>query len=220
MTSFEALPHTTIKRHAERGDYDRQTVNNILDCMPLAHVGFATDGQPFVIPALQVRIDDMLYLHGSRGSRLMAVAAAGKPLSISVAIMDGLVLARSIANTSMNYRSVVLFGRGIALENVDDKRTVLKRFTERLLPGRWDDARQPTAAELEATAVVAVPLIEASAKVRTGGPADLAEDMDMTNWAGVIPLIPQLGAPELAANSRFAGTLPVYMAQIPVPGRH
>jgi nitroimidazol reductase NimA-like FMN-containing flavoprotein (pyridoxamine 5'-phosphate oxidase superfamily) len=219
MTSFEPLPHTTIKRHADRGDYDRQTVYDILDSMPLAHVGFIDHGRPVVIPTLQVRIDDKLYLHGSRGGRRMRIASAGAPLSISVAIMDGLVLARSIANTSMNYRSVVLFGQGTEIDELDRKRAVLKHFTDRLMPGRWDDARQPNDDELRATAVVGVPIVEASAKVRTGGPVDEAEDMQMANWAGIVPLHNTFGAPELADDSQFEGDLPAYLRELPVPGR-
>lgn len=150
---------------------------------------------PVVLPMLYARADDVLLLHGAAGSRLLSYIATGEPVSVSVAILDGLVLAKSVFHHSVNYRSVVVFGRGRLLEDPTEKLNALATLTERLTPGRWAVARPPNAGELKATAVVAVAIESASAKVRSGPPSDAADDLALPVWAGVLPVQPMIGAP-------------------------
>ncbi len=174
-----------IKREPQRGRYDRETVEAILDEALISHLGFAVDGQPFVIPTLHARVGDVVYVHGSSASRMMRRLDAGTPVCLTATIFDGLVLAKSVFNHSVNYRSVVLFGTARAAE---DKREALRALTEQLAPGRWDEARQPTEQELKATSILALPIDEASAKVRNGPEEDEPEDVDLPVWAGVVPV--------------------------------
>jgi len=178
-----------------RGQYEREEIYEIVDAGLICHVGFVQDGQPFVIPTLHARDGDTLFLHGSSASRLMKYAGAGGAVCVTVTHVDGIVLARSIFNHSINYRSAVLFGKGRLLTEPAEKMAALALFTERLLPGRWDDAREPNRKELKATAVVAIPIDSASAKVRTGPPHDDDEDLELPVWAGVLPMRQQFGAP-------------------------
>lgn len=190
-TRAKAAPssRTRVRRINERGRYDRETVDAILDAGLIAHLGFVDDGQPFVIPTLHARIDDHLYVHGSSASRTLRHLAEGIPACVTVTLVDGIVLARSVFEHSMNYRSVVVLGTATAVEGADEKNEALKAFTEKLLPGRWGDARVPTATELKATSVLRLRLDEASAKVRTGGPGDGdSPDAKLDVWAGHIPL--------------------------------
>ncbi len=176
-----------MKREPHRGAYDRETIDAILDEALLCHLGFQVDGQPYVIPTLHARVGDRLYVHGSAASRMLRHAASGMPMCATVTLFDGLVLARSVFNHSVNYRSVVVFGTA-TLVGDDDKRAALRALTEQLAPGRWDEARQPTAKELKATSILSLPLDEASAKVRTGAEEDDPEDRDLPVWAGVVPV--------------------------------
>jgi len=186
---------TRVVREAERGVYDRETVYRILDEGFLCHVGFVADGQPFVIPTSYGRKGAILYIHGSAASRMLRQASGGTPVCITVTLLDGLVLARSVFNHSMNYRSVVILGKAALVENPEEKLAALRALSEHILPGRWDDARQPNERELKATSVLRVPIEEFSAKVRTGPPIDDAEDYSFPTWAGVIPLEMKAGAP-------------------------
>jgi uncharacterized protein len=179
---------TTVKRHPERGAYDREVIDAILDEALICHVGFALDGQPYVIPTIHARDGDVLYLHGSPGSRMLRNLRAGIDACVTVTLLDGLVLARSVYNHSMNYRSVVVIGRAREVTERDEKLRAMHRVVEHILPGRWEDARQPSEQEIKATTILALPLDEASAKIRSGAPTDEADDLGLPVWAGVLPL--------------------------------
>ena len=176
-----------IKREPQRARYDRETIDAILDEALLCHLGFEIDGQPYVIPTLHARVGDTLYIHGSAASRMLRHAASGAPVCATVTLFDGLVLARSVFNHSVNYRSVVVFGTATLVDG-DEKLEALRALTEQLAPGRWDEARQPTDKELKATWILSLLLDEASAKVRTGAEEDEPEDLDLPVWAGVVPV--------------------------------
>ena len=179
--------HLRVKREPQRGVYDRDAIAAILDEALYCHLGFEDGGQPYVIPTLHARVGDRLYVHGSAASRMLRTAAAGARVCVTVTLLDGLVLAKSVFNHSINYRSVVVLGTATLVEG-DEKLEALRAFTEHVAPGRWDEARQPTALELKATWILSLPLDEASAKVRTGGPEDEPEDRDLPVWAGVVPV--------------------------------
>ena len=179
---------TRVIRESERGVYDRETVYRILDDGFLCHVGFAVDGQPFVIPTSYGRKDSNLYIHGSAASRMLRQLKQSVPVCVTVTLLDGLVLARSVFNHSMNYRSVVILGKATLVDDPDEKLGALRILAEHIIRGRWDDARQPNEKELKATSVLRVPIEEFSAKVRTGPPIDDEEDYSFPTWAGVIPL--------------------------------
>ncbi len=186
---------TRVVREPQRAVYDRATIYDILDEGFICHVGFAIDGQPYVIPTSYGRKDDMLYIHGSAASRMLRHANSGVPVCVTVTLLDGLVLARSIFNQSMNYRSVVVLGTAFAIEDVDEKLAALHALSEHILPCRWQDARQPNEQELKATTVLRLPIEEFSAKVRQGPPVDDEEDYSFPTWAGVIPLDVVAGSP-------------------------
>ena len=179
---------TRVVREPQRAVYDRATIYDILDEGFICHVGFAIDGQPYVIPSSYGRKDDMLYIHGSAASRMLRHANSGVPVCVTVTLLDGLVLARSIFNHSMNYRSVMVLGTAFAIEGLDEKLAALHALSEHILSGRWKDARQPNEQELKATTVLRLPIEEFSAKVRQGPPIDDEEDYSFSTWAGVIPL--------------------------------
>jgi len=195
MTDYPPTDRTRVRRLPDRGHYDRETIYAILDEALVCHVAFVEDGRPFVIPTLHARVGDALLLHGAPASRLLKHLAAGGEVSVAATIADGLVLAKSVFHHSVNYRSVVLFGHGAPVEGDAAKLAALEAFTEKLLPGRWSEARVPNAAELKATAVIRVAIEEASAKIRTGGPKDDPEDLALDVWAGVIPLSLVRGEP-------------------------
>jgi len=186
---------TRVVREAHRGVYDRETVYRILDEGFLCHVGFAVDGQPFVIPTSYGRQGANLYIHGSAASRMLKQMKDGVPVCITVTLLDGLVLARSVFNHSMNYRSVVILGKATLVEEPNEKLAALRVLSEHILPGRWDDSRQPNERELKQTSVLRVPIEEFSAKVRTGPPIDDEEDYSFPTWAGVLPLEMKAGEP-------------------------
>ncbi|WP_370152893.1 pyridoxamine 5'-phosphate oxidase family protein [Ferrovibrio sp.] len=188
-------PRSRVRRVADRGHYDAATLHAILDAAHVCHVGFVQDGQPVVIPTACWREGDHLYIHGSTKSRMAMALAEGIPACVTVTLLDGLVLARSAFHHSMNYRSVVAFGR---FEKLDDaaKLAALEAFTEHLAPGRWAEIRGPNRQEFKATMVLRLPLTEASAKIRRGPPKDDAEDMALPVWAGVLPFAAGFGRPE------------------------
>jgi uncharacterized protein len=186
---------TRVVREAHRAVYDRETVYRILDEGFLCHVGFAVDGQPFVIPTSYGRLDANLYIHGSAASRMLRQMKEGLPVCVTVTLLDGLVLARSVFNHSMNYRSVVILGKATLVEDPIEKVEALRVLSEHILPGRWDDARQPNERELKQTSVLCLPIEEFSAKVRTGPAIDDEEDYAFPTWAGVIPLEMKAGKP-------------------------
>jgi nitroimidazol reductase NimA-like FMN-containing flavoprotein (pyridoxamine 5'-phosphate oxidase superfamily) len=186
---------TTVKRHPERGAYDRATIDAILDEGLICHLGFVSDGRPFVIPTIHARDGDTLYIHGSPGSRMLRAAKDGVDICVTVTLLDGLVLARSVYNHSMNYRSVVVLGRARELTERDEKIRAMHRVVEHVVPGRWADARQPNDAEIKGTTILALPLDEASAKIRTGPPTDDDADLDLPVWTGTIPLRIQASEP-------------------------
>jgi uncharacterized protein len=179
---------TRVVRMPQRGVYDHETVHRILDEGIVCHLGYVLDGQPFVIPTMYSRDGDQLYIHGSAASRTIRQLGAGIPVCVTVTLTDGAVLARSVFHHSMNYRSVVALGVASLVESPAEKLEALRGFTEKLLPGRWAEARQPTEQELKATSVLKLPLTEVSAKVRTGPPVDDEADYALPVWAGVIPL--------------------------------
>ncbi len=185
-----ASSRTRVRRLPERGRYDRGTIDAVLDAGLVGHLGFVSDGQPFVIPTLHARIGDEVYVHGSSASRTLRQLSDGIPACLTVTLLDGVVLARSVFEHSMNYRSVVVLGTATAVTERDEKLAALEAFTEKLLPGRWAEARPPTPTELKATSILRMPLDEASAKIRDGGPEDGdTPDAALDVWAGHVPLV-------------------------------
>ena len=217
-----ALPpsdRVRLRRKRERGSYDRGVIDAILDEALIAHLGIVDgEGQPFVIPTLHARSGDLVYCHGSTASRTLRALAAGAPACLTVSLVDGLVLARSAMHHSANYRSAMLIGRATVVEDLDEKRTALRAVVEHIVPGRWDDVRPPTENELAATSVLAIPIDEVSAKVRSGGPMDDEEDYALPAWAGVIPLASSVGAPEADARLRAGLAPPPYVTGYRRPG--
>jgi hypothetical protein len=185
---FSKTKRTTLKRLAKRGVYDRNSIYEILDEGFICHVGFAVDGKPVVIPTGYARVENQLYIHGSQASRMLRTLSEGVDICVTVTLVDGLVLARSAFHHSINYRSVVTFGRASLVEDPEIKLAALFAFSEHVIPGRWNEVRAPTPEELKATSVLSLELTEASAKVRTGPPLDDEDDYSLPVWAGVIPL--------------------------------
>jgi len=185
---YEPTERTTIKRLPARGSFDRKVVHEILDEGMICHLGFVVDGQPFVIPTIYVRIDETLYVHGSPASRMLRTLEQGVPACVTVTHVDGLVLARSAFHHSMNYRSVVVLGTATAVSDQTKKHGVLHALSDHLIRGRWEEIRHPSADELRRTLVLAIPIEEASAKIRVGPPSDDEEDYALPVWAGVLPL--------------------------------
>jgi len=202
-------PRTRVVRESDRGVYNRETLNRILDEGFLCHVGFVVDGQPFVIPTSYGRDGDTLYIHGSAASRMLRNLDKGIPVCVTVTLLDGLVLARSVFNHSMNYRSVVILGTATLISNPQEKLAALLILSEHILPGRWADARQPNEKELKATSVLRIPIDEFSAKVRIGPPIDDEPDYTFPTWAGVIPLETAVGTP--IRDERCERELPEYL---------
>jgi nitroimidazol reductase NimA-like FMN-containing flavoprotein (pyridoxamine 5'-phosphate oxidase superfamily) len=192
---YTPTPRTRLVREADRAVYDHDTVYRILDEGFLCHVGFALEGQPFVIPTSYGRKDDRLFIHGSAASRMLRQMKEGVPVCVTVTLLDGLVLARSIFNHSMNYRSVVVLGKATLVDDPAEKIEALRLLSEHIIPGRWADSRQPNERELKATSVLRVPIEEFSAKVRSGPVVDDEEDYSFPTWAGVVPLEMKVGEP-------------------------
>jgi uncharacterized protein len=188
MQTLQQTSRTTVKRLPKRADYNRETINQILDEGFVCHVGFVVDGQPFVIPTGYARVDNCIYIHGSAASRMLRSLSTGIDVCFTVTIVDGIVLARSAFHHSMNYRSVVVFGKAIPIEEPAEKMEALFALSEHIIPGRWKDVREPNEQEMKATLVLKLPLEEASAKIRTGPPLDDEEDYKIPVWSGVLPL--------------------------------
>jgi uncharacterized protein len=198
---------STVKRLPARGVYDRAVIHQILDAGMVCHLGFVVGGQPFVIPTTYVRIGDALYVHGSPASRMLQSLEQGVAACVAVTLVDGLVLARSAFHHSINYRSVVVFGTGTLVSDPEEKLGALKALTDHLVPGRWQDIRQPSPQELKRTLVLAGPIDEASAKIRVGPPLDDDEDYQLNMWAGVVPLELVAGTP--VPDPRLSPGIPV-----------
>jgi nitroimidazol reductase NimA-like FMN-containing flavoprotein (pyridoxamine 5'-phosphate oxidase superfamily) len=209
---FPPTSRTRVVREANRAVYDRETIYQILDAAFVCHVGFSADGQPFVIPTMFARVGDAIFFHGSAASRMLRGLGDGLPVCITVTLIDGLVLARSVFNHSMNYRSVVALGLATLIQEPSEKLQALRVFTEKLIPGRWNDARQPNEQELKATSILKLPLTEVSAKVRTGAVEDDAEDYALNVWAGIIPMHLAVDAPQRDDRCDPAIPTPVYAA--------
>ena len=220
MSELKQTERTELGRHPERGVFGRERVYEILDEGLVCHVGFAVGGKPYVIPTGYVRHGDNLYVHGAAASRMMNVLRAGVDVCVTVTLLDGLVLARSAFSHSMNYRSVVVFGRARVVESEDEKNAALEAFTEHVCRGRWAEVRWPTPEELAATTVVALPLSEASAKGRTGPPVDDEEDYALPVWAGVLPLSVEPGEPAPDPRLPEATPLPDYVESFDLAERN
>jgi uncharacterized protein len=210
--SLTPTERTRVVREPQRGVYDRETIYKILDEGLVCHVGFSANEQPFVIPTLYARIGDAIYFHGSAASRMLRGVSEGVSICLTVTLTDGIVLARSVFNHSMNYRSVVALGKATLVDAPQEKVEALRAFTEKILPDRWDDARQPNEKELKATSILRLPLTEVSAKVRVGPPEDDAPDYALPVWAGVIPLQTVAGAPIRDQRCDLGIPFPAYAA--------
>jgi len=208
-----------LRRKRHRGSHERGVIDAILDEALIAHLGIVDeDGQPFVIPTLHARSGDVVYCHGSTASRTLRALASGAPACLTVSLIDGLVLARAAMHHSANYRSAMLIGRATIVEDLGEKRAALRAVVEHIVPGRWDDVRAPSENELSATAVLAIPIDEASAKVRSGGPVDDEEDYALPAWAGVIPLASEIRAPQPDQRLRAGIATPPYVTGYRRPG--
>jgi nitroimidazol reductase NimA-like FMN-containing flavoprotein (pyridoxamine 5'-phosphate oxidase superfamily) len=200
-----------VRRLAERGSFELDLINTIIDEALICHVGFTADGKPVVIPTIHTRVDDQLYLHGAPANHMLRSISDGIDACVTITLIDGLVLARSAFHHSMNYRSVVVFGRATVVDDPDEKRRAFDALVEHVVRGRSVDARPPTDAEMRKTLLVKLPITEASAKVRTGGPIDDDEDLAMPIWAGVVPCAISFGTPEPDAG--VTANAPAYAAQ-------
>ncbi len=211
MSQFTPTDRTTLHRRSTRGSYDRAVVEAILDEGLYCHVGFVVDGQPYVIPTIHARVNDQLYIHGSSASRMLRTLKEGVPMCVTVTILDGLVLARSAFHHSMNYRSVMVLGMAHEVTDTTEKNDAVKAIVEHVVPQRWNDVRWPTEQELKATSVLRIPLEEVSAKIRTGPPIEDEEDLQLSCWAGELPLrlLPQAPLPDSYLSSEI--TLPDYV---------
>lgn len=206
-----------VRRHSERGRYDRATVDAILDEGLVCHLGVVIDGMPRVLPTLYARDGDVLYLHGAPAAAILN-GGREEPVCLAVSLIDGLVMARSVNNHSVNYRSVVVYGRPSVITDRDEKLHALRVVVEHVCPGRWDDARRPSAAELAGTLVMRLGLDEVSAKVREGGPVDRPEDVSLPVWAGVVPLRTDAGVPEPDPDVPAGTAVPGYLSGYTRPG--
>jgi uncharacterized protein len=208
-----------LRRKRERGSYEREAIDAILDEALIAHVGIVDEhGQPFVTPTLHARRGDLVYVHGAVASRTLRTLARSAPICLTVSLIDGLVLARSALHHSANYRSAMLIGEARSVEDPAEKSAALEAVVEHIVPGRWPDVRWPNENELKATAVLALEIDEASAKIRTGGVVDEEEDYALGGWAGVIPLLSTPGVPEPDARLRAGIEVPLYASAYRRPG--
>jgi hypothetical protein len=201
-----ASDRVRVRRQPARANYDRATVNAILDEALVCHVGLLDREQPYAMPTLHARDGDVVYIHGSSASRHQRLLGSGVPICLTATLIDGVVLARSAFHHSVNYRSVVLLGNATAITDADEKRRALKCFVEKVAPGRWPEVRPPSPRELKATGVLSIPIAEASAKIRTGPPIDDPDDLALDVWAGVIPLELSRGEAERAPD--MSGDVP------------
>lgn len=212
MDSSIQTPRTTVLRSRDRGRYERETVNAIIDEALICHVGFSVDGQPYVLPTTHARIEDRLYVHGSMANRMLKNMKAGFPVCITMTLIDGLVLARSAFHHSMNYRSAVILGVAREVTDEQEKRAAFDALVNHVVPGRTADVRAADAQELKATSVLCLPITEASAKVRRGPPIDAEEDYALKCWAGVLPLQLQPGHPIDDPRLEFGTPVPAAVA--------
>jgi len=208
---------TRVKRLPKRASYDCAAIYSILDTALVCHVGFAIDGQPYVIPTLHVRIADRLYIHGSAASRMLGAAAAGTPLAVTVTHIDGLVLARSAFHHSVNYRSAVILGAATLVVDPAEKFAVMKGLIDHVAPGRWNHIRLPNEKELAATSVLSIPIVEASAKLRSGDPLDDEADYALPIWCGQIPFATKTLAPVSDARLDASTPIPVHVTEYLLP---
>lgn len=208
---FTPTPRSNIKRLPQRGEYDRATIYQILDEGLICYVSFAIDNQPYVIPTAYGRIADTLYIHGSPASRMLRTLQQGVEVCVNVTLLYGLVLARSAFHHSMNYRSVVVFGTATTVQDPQEKLAALHAFTEQIIPGRWAEVRSPSPQEIAGTLVLSLPLVEASAKVRSGAPIDDEADYQLPVWAGELPLQLVASAPIADPRLRSEIELPTYV---------
>jgi hypothetical protein len=213
MPEFPKTKRNQVRRLPKRAEYRKEAIFKIIDEALICHVGFEQQGQPFVIPTIHTRWEDTIYLHGATLSRMLQHIRAGNPLCVEITLLDGIVFARSVFHSSMNYRSVVLFGTGRLVDTDDEKLRALEALIKHVVPGRWEEARKPNQKELASTTVVAIHIDSASAKIRTGPPVDDEEDYQLPVWAGVLPL--QLQALEPIADARLEEgiSVPKYVMQ-------
>jgi nitroimidazol reductase NimA-like FMN-containing flavoprotein (pyridoxamine 5'-phosphate oxidase superfamily) len=206
MTAPAPSARTTVRRLPARAAYERATIDAILDEAVFCHVGFVAERQPYVIPTIHARAGDRLYLHGSAASRMLRTLADGVPVCVTATLLDGLVLARSAFHHSLNYRSVVILGTATEVTEPAERLAALEAIVEHVVPGRWHEVRGPSERELRLTKVLSLPIAEASAKVRTGGPLDDEEDLDWPCWAGVLPLglVPLAPVPDVRLAAGIA----------------
>jgi nitroimidazol reductase NimA-like FMN-containing flavoprotein (pyridoxamine 5'-phosphate oxidase superfamily) len=212
--AFEVTSRNRLLRLAKRAEYDRQAIYDIVDAALICHVAYVIDGQPYVIPTLHARDGDTLLLHGHGTSRTLEHAGAGNPVCVGITHTDGIVLARSMFNHSINYRSVAIYGNGRAITDSGEKTDALYRFSEKIVPGRWNDVRPMSEQELKATAVVAIDIEQASAKIRTGEPKDEPEDLGFPAWAGVIPIAEVYGTPAPEQHVPADSPVPPYISEL------
>ena len=215
---IEPTERTRLRRRAERGSYDRSVIHAILDEGLVGQLGFAIDGHPWTVPMVYGRIDDVVYVHGAAANHALRALTGGIEVCLGVTLLDGLVVARSAFHMSLNYRSVMLFGIATRVDDPERKRAAMQAMVEHVVPGRTPDVRPPSALELKATLVLELAIVEASAKVRTGGPVDEPEDLALTTWAGEIPLSLHAGAPIADEHVRPGITAPAYARRYQRPG--
>lgn len=214
-----ATARTTLKRHPERGAFEVEQIHAILDEAFVCHVGFTTEHGPAVIPTTYGRVGNTLYLHGSPASRMLRNLKAGLPVCVTVTLIDALVLARSTYHHSMNFRSVVVYGTAVEVKDLDEKAAALASFVEHIVPGRTAQARPATEGELRGTLVLALPLTEASAKIRTGPPLDDDADLGLPVWGGTLPTSVTFGAPEADEHTPAGLEAPTYLTAYARPTR-
>lgn len=211
MREFPRTEKSTVKRLPKRGFYDEETIYKILDEGIICHISFVLNNQPYIIPTAYVRIGDNIYIHGAKANKMMNALNERTNACIAVTLLDGYVLARSAFHHSMNYRSVVLFGKGKIVAEREEKLMALREFSEHLIPGRWDDVRKPNDKELSATIVLKFSIEEASAKIRTGKPIDDKEDYELNIWAGIVPFKFKTGEPVRDEQLKESISLPDYL---------
>ena len=210
MKTYPISNRSRVKRISNKSDYSKETVHAIIDEALFCHLGIIHDGKPVVIPTIHARMGDHIVFHGSNASRLLKISNNNE-ICVTITLLDGLVMARSLFNSSMNYRSAVIFGKGEIIKDHNERMAAFKSITDHIAPGRWDDARQPNNSELKQTSVVRMPIDEASAKISVGPPDDEDEDYALDYWAGVIPINQTYGEPESDPILQEGITIPGYL---------
>ncbi len=210
MKTYPISNRNRVKRISNKSDYSKETVHAIIDEALFCHLGIIHNGKPVVIPTIHARMGNHIVFHGSNASRLLKISNNNE-ICVTITLLDGLVMARSLFNSSMNYRSAVIFGKGEIIKDHDERMAAFKSITDHIAPGRWDDARQPNNSELKQTSVVRMPIDEASAKISVGPPDDEDEDYALDYWAGVIPINQTYGEPESDPILQEGITIPIYL---------